>query len=312
MSLPLLTALRERHPKAHITWICGKQVRSLLEATGLIDQILEIDEKRLLKGNLWIKMMSLLQIWLRLVGRKFDLALTLHPDARYRLISWPIRCKDRRYWGRNRFRFYPVPGRYHAQEYVNLLEKERGPLVQSCKFPPLQRQKVQKSFDIIIAPGGAKNVLAEDDGLRRWPMEHYAELVKKLNAHSFQIAITGSQGDAWILPYLEGLEFANCIGQFDLLGLIGLLQHCKLLITHDSGPLHLAKLAGCRALALFGPTNPWEKVSLEERVRVLWGGERLACRPCYNGKTYASCLENRCLAEILPQTVYLEALSLLT
>lgn len=312
MSLPLLCSLREKYPGAHITWICGKQVKPLLEATNLINRVIEVDEKKLLNKSFIVKVTSLLKIWARIGGRRFNLAFTLHPDPRYRLICWPIICKDRRYLGKNLLRFYPVPGRYHAVEYVNLLQEEEGPVSQALKFPTICLQETGRylKLDIVIAPGGAKNVLA-DDSLRRWPIGHYASLIEKLNEHDLQIAVTGSKEDEWILPHLEGRSFINLVGQNDLIEMMSVLQQTRLLITHDSGPLHLAKLANCQVLALFGPTNPWEKVGIDEKVRVLWGGERLACRPCYNGKTYARCRKNQCLSAILPETVYRETLNLM-
>lgn len=109
------------------------------------------------------------------------------------------------------------------------------------------------------------------------------------------------------MPYFEAIPHENWVGRLDLLQLVALFKQSSLFITHDSGPLHLAKLVGVSTLALFGPTNPYEKVSTEENIEVIWGGKHLACRPCYNGKTYASCARNGCLQSLSPEQVFAKA-----
>jgi heptosyltransferase-2 len=93
--------------------------------------------------------------------------------------------------------------------------------------------------------------------------------------------------------------------------LLGIYARADLVITNDSGPLHLAELAGARVIALFGPTNPSEKVLRDGRTTALWGGERLPCRPCYDGKSYAACKDNVCMKAIPVDEVYQAALSIL-
>jgi heptosyltransferase-2 len=312
MSLPMLTYLRDQYPKAHVTWVCGKQVAPLLHATHLIDRIIEIDERKLLTGNLFTRLIALGQIWRKVAGR-YDLCITAHADPRYRLISLPIRCSSRRFFNRKGKRMHPIPGRYHAEEYVRLLSGNDGPSSPALKFPTLSFTATSsppfRDF-IVLAPGGAKNILA-DDALRRWPIESYVHLIKSLADLPFEMIIIGSESDGWIQPYLKNLTCTDRIGKLDLLETVNLLSHCKLLITHDSGPLHLAKLANCPTIALFGPTNPSEKVGPKENIKVLWGGESLACRPCYDGKTYAPCRQNKCLLSLKPEQVFEEIKRLL-
>ncbi len=320
MSLPILTAIHKKYPQSKITWLCGSQAAPLLRAAQQINSILEVDEKKLLAGSFWLKLKHLFKTW-KQIGffKRFDLILTLHPDPRYRLLSFFCRCADRRHWGENRSRFIPIPGRYHAHEYLHLLNPEQtGPQELSIEFPvlhlPQQSETIPKIGEtvIVLSPGGAKNVLA-DDALRRWPIQSYARLIEKLSTlENTHIVVTGSESDRWIESFLPKNTYHNQIGRFNLLEMISLLKKCSLLITHDSGPLHLAKLAGCPVLALFGPTNPHEKISPEENIKFIWGGERLSCRPCYNGKTYSACKRNHCLESISPELVFDTSMEMLS
>jgi len=308
MSLPLLSAIRDAHPNAHITWIAGSQVASLLNATRQIDKLIEVDESSLYKGGLSGRLSAMGGIWRRIGGRSYDLCLTCHPDPRYRWISFPAFCKSRRALKRAKGRVNPVPGRYHGEEYVRLFSGNDGASRPPIRFPeialPESRFQMNESAPIVaIAPGGAKNILA-DDALRRWPIESYAALAKKLSRPPLRLALTGSASDNWVKNHFNGTDTIDLIGKLDLLDFIAFLKKCSLFITHDSGPLHLAKLAGCPTIALFGPTMPSEKVGLGENIRVLWGGESLSCRPCYDGKTYAKCGNNLCLRFLSPEKVF--------
>ena len=317
MALPLLAHIRTHFPKSHITWICGDQVKPLIEATRLVDTLISVNEKKLLKGNIVSKFATLFKLWIRLLGRKFDLSLTLHPDPRYRWISFPIRCNDRRFWTRQWGRINPIPGRYHTTEYLRLFTGNDGPEETPIVFPKIHFPKERELLSslagkpiVAIAPGGAKNILA-DDALRRWPISSYASFMKGLSEYPVHLVVVGTESDRWVLEHFSGIQYRDLVGKLELLQLLSFLEASQLLITHDSGPLHLAKLANCPAIGLFGPTNPFEKVGKGEKIKVLWGGEHLACRPCYDGKTYAACKRNICLENVQPQKVLHEALQLL-
>lgn len=315
MSLPLLRHIREHHPQAHITWICGSQVAPLIEATHLVDELIPLDEKRLLKGTHSQQISVLLSIWMRLFFRSFDLILTLHADPRYRWIAKTCRTKEHRFYDRKNSRLFPVSGRYHAEEAIRLFTQEEGARPYTARFPKMHlpaslKDRIvpgQKGPFIVLAPGGAKNVLA-DDALRRWPITSYASLMRQLSEKGFEIVVTGASADAWVKPFFSSLSYHDLIGHLSLLEMLALLEEASLLITHDSGPMHLAKLTSCPVIALFGPTDPAERVGKGEDIQAFWGGEHLACRPCYDGKTYAACTQNVCLQRISPEKICQAAL----
>ena len=306
MSLPMLSFLKERYPNCKITVVCGQIVAPLFAQTNLVDEVIIVAEKRLLAGNLLMKSFSLIGVWIRLSLRKFDLVLTAHPDWRYRLLSLFVRAKEKRSWDRFKSPIMPIPGRYHAAEYLRLASGLEQPTV---KFPEIETPTVV-SFDfpfVAIAPGGARNTLAENP-LRRWPIDRYATLIAKFVEQSIQVVVTGADSDAWVRDHLPNGQYIDLIGKLSLLDVIGVFKQCDLLVTHDSGPLHLAKLAKCPVLALFGPTNPAEFTSPEESIEVIWGGRGLFCRPCYNGKNFAPCSSNQCLQLVSVEQVFQKAL----
>ena len=306
MSLPLLPALRKKYPSVSISWVTGKIAAPLIQATGLVDHLHTIDESQLLTGSFCQQSKQVFSLWKRLFAFSYDLVITAHVDPRYRLLTLPIRKKQHHFFCRKKKRPSPVPGRNRSEEYINLALGEHCGNPSDFSFPhlstslPEHLRSVADKNPIALAPGGAKNLLRED-ALRRWPIENYAALIKQLNHKNIPVAITGAPADDWVLPHLSGVVFENLIGKTSLLDLVAFYQRCRLLVTHDSGPLHLAKLASCKTIALFGPTNPREFASPDNIV--LWGGESLGCSPCYDGKNFAPCRNNRCMKNISPQEV---------
>ena len=318
MALSMLDVLFRESSNARVTWVCGKTIEPLLQAFGKINEIIVLDDVKLLTGNSFEKATVIVTLWTRLFGRRFDLVVTAHPDSRYRWLSLPVLGKVRRVFRRDGRRTEPVPGRFHPDEYVRLVTGVDGPNALKARIPELRcalPEFLSPFFEgatqlVALAPGGAKNIL-RDDALRRWPIERYAAVCEMLLNSGVQVVLTGSSTDKWVCDSFKGLAVVDLIGKLSLPDLVAVYGSCDLVVTHDSGPLHLAALAGAPVLGLFGPTNPHEKLSLNGRNRMLWGGDDLPCRPCYDGKDYANCPRNLCMHDISVERVYREALQLL-
>jgi heptosyltransferase-2 len=301
MSLPMISFLRKK--KTHITWVCGKTVAPLVSAAG-VDEIIEVDEAKLFQGNFFSRLFCLCKLWVRLFRCSFDLALTAHSDPRYRLISLFCRKKEHRLFKHSK-------GKYYLHEYLQLAGATTAypfPKLNTAPIPFLSSLSPHPT--IVIAPGGAKNILS-DSPLRRWPIEYYVETLKRLSFYPYNLILIGASSDEWIKPYFSKIKHHDLVGKMSLLDLVELFKKTDLLITHDSGPLHLAKLASCQTLALFGPTNPYEFHDPKENIHFLseWG--KLPCAPCYDGKRYAPCTKNRCLQNIQPTRVVQKAIDLI-
>lgn len=311
MARALPARAKALHPNGRFTWLAGRAIAPLARLFDGVDEVVEADDQALLTGGPWARARALAQLWRRLALRRYDLVLTGHADARYLALSAPVRAGQRRAFGPG----LPMPGRWHGDEYARLLDgDERAgqarlalkPL-RPALSPALARLLRPGKRSVLLFPGGAKNLL-RDDALRRWPLAHYGALARALRAQGRSVWVGGAASDAWVRPAFKGLGCVDLIGQADLLQSLALCARADSVVTHDSGPLHLAQASGTRVIGLFGPTTPSEKVDPQARCTVLWGGEDLACRPCYDGRDYALCHDNRCLAGVLPRQV-LQALN---
>jgi heptosyltransferase-2 len=304
MASTMLPALRERWPDAHITWLCGRGIAPLVHCFEGIDEVVTLDERRLLAGSLPVRAATLAVAMTGLAGRAYDLCLVAHKDWRYRLIPLAARCRTvRALGGRNG----PVPGRWHGDEYRRLALGEDGPFTASAPLATLRGAVAQgpsmrdeAPAPVLLVPGGARNVMRDDDQ-RRWPVGHYRELAASLLAQGVPVTLVGGAGDRWVESAFAGLGVTSCIGRTDIAGLLALLARAAVCVTHDTGPLHLACLAGTPTVALFGPTLGAEKVPPYARARVL--SAALPCVPCYDGRDYASCPEAPCMQALSPEMV---------
>ncbi len=307
MALPAVKLFKERFG-GEVHWVCGRVVGPLLREFRFIDRIVEVDDRALLGTSHFARVGELLRVWRLLAGRRYHTCAVLHNDWRYRMLVLPVRKTRFIALSRSDRARMLLPGRYHGDEYSRILLGEDGlrphrlaPLTIRNGLPasPLEKGTRRR---IALVPAGARNVL-RDDPQRRWPVAHYVELTSALLARGYEVILVGGPDDTWASGAFAGLPVKDLIGRLSLVESIALFDACDLVISHDTGPFHLAALSSAAVLALFGPTNPGERLPNRPRLRVLWGGEDLACRPCYDGREFAACDDNLCMKRISPSQV---------
>jgi heptosyltransferase II len=318
MATTLPGAIKAVAPSAHVTWLCGTRVADLVRLVPDVDEVLVADEAALLRGSFPSQVRALASVWGRLGGRRFDVTLLGHADRRYRALILAVRSGRVRSLQHDPSRdMLPIPGRYHGDEYVRLLDERpsRGPIVghfpQPDLRPRLTARRDPDAVGVVLVPGGTRNLLRES-ALRRWPVERYREVAAALRLAGHPVTLIGDEGDAWVSPFFEGLGVRDEIGANDLTGALAVLAAARLVITHDTGPLHLAQLVRAPLLGLFGPTIPSQFMLGGDATSVLWGGSTLACRPCYDGREFADCADNLCMQDIATSAVIERALAMLS
>lgn len=312
MALPMVTALRAQDAATRITWLCGRTAAPLVERVEGIDECIVVDDVAVLSGNRAQKAQAVMTGWATLRGRRFDLVITAHSDPRYRMLAARVRASERRWLGERGGRPRLVPGRYYGDEYVRLVTAIDDESAIRFTPPPLHAtldadiaRRIAAFAGrrlIALAPGGARNP-ARDNPLRRWPLHNYAALARRLIASGDVVLLTGTVDDEWIRAAFADIDVTDLIGATTLPGLAALYARCAAVVTHDSGPLHVARLVDARVVALFGPTMPTTILRDSPRAIALWPGVALPCAPCYDGQNYAACPSNRCLQLLTPEAV---------
>lgn len=311
MASTLVGALRDRWPGAHITWVAGRSVAPLARLFEGVDRVIEIDDRRLLRGGVLARGRELFTTW-RAVGRGYDLAFVGHSDRRYAVLT--ALC------GAREVRRVPLGkgsagGAWHGAVYAALAGSPESPGTPGTpgspgtpgtppRFATLRSlgagpvpEVAQQGPLVVIAPGGARNVL-RDDALRRWPLGHWVELVRQLTQAGCTVVAVGAAHDAAEGAACAAAGAGDFTGRTELRSLLSMIEGAACVVTHDSGVMHLALLVRSPVVALFGPTAPAERLAPGANVTVMSSAAGLPCAPCYDGTAYAPCTNNQCLNRV--------------
>ncbi len=115
-----------------------------------------------------------------------------------------------------------------------------------------------------------------------WPEEHFGSLAVELLGHGLQPVVLVGPGEEEVAAAVSeaAARALPVLGpDLDILGLAGLMAHLPVVVSNDSGPMHLAAMAGSRVVGLFGPTDPRRTAPLGEGNVVV--SRELECAPCF-------------------------------
>jgi len=117
---------------------------------------------------------------------------------------------------------------------------------------------------------------------KQWPAGRFGDLARCLEERGIQAVVLVGPGEEDLGDAVQSVGFPEIpvVGQnLDVAGLTGVVAHLAAMACNDSGPMHLASLAGVPAVAVFGPTDPVRTAPLGARHTVLSLG--LECSPCF-------------------------------
>ncbi len=309
MAIPAVSALHAQG--FEIDWLCGRAVRPLLECYSWI-RVIPVDDAALLCGGPVDRLLAIARLWASVLATKYDLCATLYYDRRFHLLTLPIRSRRRVVLSRKSRATTLLTGRRHTDEYARVLlqtedsfREESCPLVRPDRLPAFRWPAEASSRRIAIVPGGTKNVLGEQV-LRRWPIDNYVLLGRRMLERGWEVVLLGGPDDAWARPHFQHLAVTDLVGKLSLPEVVGACDGCDAVVSHDTGPLHLAGLSRASVIGIFGPTDPATFLPRRPFSLAIWGGQGFACRPCYDGRDFAPCQFNGCMHQVTPELVLRE------
>jgi heptosyltransferase-2 len=114
---------------------------------------------------------------------------------------------------------------------------------------------------------------------RRWDADRYAELAARVAGRGARVVVFGSTGERDLTAHVAGSHALDLGGRTDLPLLAAGLAACRVLVTNDSGPMHLAAAVGTRTVSVQGPADPRVTRPLGEGHVLVWGAP-IPCVPC--------------------------------
>ncbi len=321
-ALAVLPALKAGLPQARLYWAVEEASAELLLGHPLLEKVyvsrrqnwLSAFKKRGLRSTL--REVSLFLRELR--NEYFDVILDLQGLLKSGLLVALAKGKRRIGFANHREgstlpltqKLSPYEPEKHAVErYLDAalyLGGER-PSPVSFPLPPLPNPEVLKEkFGLKSEP--AIFIPCARWQTKEWTQEGWIELAHLVQkTFGLEIAFVGGAGDRpYVAPILEKAPFVRSLcGQTSILELAGLLKLARLIVTVDTGPMHLAVAVGKRVVALFGPTAPWRTGPFGRGHRIV--RLDLPCSPCFKKR----CPESICLQQLTPEQVFHEVAELM-
>lgn len=309
-AMPTCAAIRRAYPKARLTWLVKREWAGLVERIEGVDRVWPVDST--LIG--WLSQVSPLR------AEHFDLVIDLQGLLRSAAIGWlsgsPLLVgfangREGSPW------FYsksvPVPSlEMHAVDRYLVVAKAVGAVAFGTpefhfRIPQADRDEVERLLlRSGVTPGTswvAMNVSARWP-TKRWPAESFAEVADRLQQEGYgPVVLIGGPDERAEVAAVRGKMKVPAI---DLAGastvglLPALLSKASLLITNDSGPMHIAAAVGTPVVALFGPTSAVLTGPYGAGHSVLTGN--VSCRPCFS-RTCSNVLPLECLRTVSPEQV---------
>ena len=292
MSLPALSAFRERFPRARITIAVGKPGAEVIEMSGYADATISIDRVSLRDGFKPLSVLRVFQVVKDVRSRKFDFVIDLHSFSETNLLGF-LAGAPKRLFSRRRGRsldflanFRPLPPieegnrtRHQVDRYLDVLlplEIRDAPRV-----PRLVTQAQHgREIDALLRKSKA-DVGAPLIGLfpgaghesRRWPLERFAQLADALirNDGARPIVFAGPE-ERELVPQMRRLFPAGTVilDRLTIRQLAAAQARLAVFVSNDTGPMHIAAAVGAPVVLLLDRRAPESYVPLSEAKRVIY------------------------------------------
>ena len=316
LASPLLRILKKHYPHATLTFATKKQFVDLVRTNPHVDSILAFDPAEGLRG--------LRRLRAELKRRSFDVIIDIHnnfrsqilrsfqPGARvfvYKKYRWQRFLLIRFGWNLYS-EIIPVYRRYlDCVSSLGIADDGLG-----LEFFPeaeVKRQVQARLREAGVEEGAPVIAMAPGASFatKRWPVEYFADVAKRwLEVQKSMILLLGGENDREITSQIAKMaerRIVDLAGELNLMETACALSECRLLITNDTGLMHLANALKIKTLAIFGPTTRELGFYPDERISRVVENEQLKCRPCTHvGRQRCPKKHFKCMVDIEPDHVY--------
>ncbi len=293
MTLPALADLRALAPGADIDLVVGSWNADLARAIDPVSRVMSLDASWLAREVEGRGIFSLVAAARQWRGCHYDLAINFEPDIRGNLMLASSGAQWRAgYRSGGGGPLLDVAVDFDTNAHTSDNARNLVAAIFESPVPAEQPptlvvpSEAHENASRMLIDAGQPLIGVHVSGgraIKQWPIDRFAEVARRLVEHSgATIVLSGAAGDrAMVQTVKSGLPGQNVIdvaGHVDLLTLAGLIERLDLLVTGDTGPMHLAVAVGTPVVAVFGPSDPARygpRGRLDQVVRI-----DLPCSPC--------------------------------
>ncbi|MBF0456790.1 MAG: lipopolysaccharide heptosyltransferase II [Nitrospirae bacterium] len=328
MAAPALWAVKESYPDSEITLLVNPTVAPLFEKDPHVGALIEYE-------NAYRTIAGKLRLAHRLKGEKFTTAILLQNAFDAALIAWLAGIGQRVGYRRDARGLLLTKGvavtketlrLHHTRYYLNMLNA--AGINAPYRLPWIYLTSAERRLSVEALSHLRRPVIGINPGAafgsaKRWPAERFAELISRIIKEKGGSAVLfGSPKDMEIAAAIYGLiapdimmseadvTFLDLTGKTGVRELCAGIAGCDLLITNDSGPMHISYAVGTPVLAIFGSTSPEltgppaippdsEFPEFSYRHRVI--RKKMDCSPCFKRTCphgHLKCMKDITTAEV--------------
>lgn len=267
LTLPVATALRERFPGAYLVWLVEARYKALLEGHPALNEVIAVPRR-------WYRSWrTITGLRRELRARSFDLVIDVQSLTKSAILGWlsgaPTRLAFSPPQGRELAPWFatyccPPQGRHVVEVFLSLLRPlgvTNSPIRFEINETPAERGWIDKVLGELglQGPFAVLNVGAAWQS-KRWPPERFSQVARflweKLRLPSVILWGNSLERQAAQGIVEEAQAACRLAPPTDLRQMAALLRRARLMVSSDTGPLHLAAALGVPCVGLYGPTNP--------------------------------------------------------
>ena len=312
---PMLRALRSSFPSKEIHLVCKEKYAGLFDGGGLVDSLIPVR-----RGDF----REIVELCSALSRAGFETIIDAHGVIRSTLLFHALRAPRKLRIRKDELKKAAlIIGKTNlytrvtsqVERYAELARRLGAEMREPYAELPVPPSATKSAEAALGRTGlGGRPLVAFAPGARwptkRWPAERFARLIFEASARGCEPLLIGGAEDSATNAEVAELSRSaphNLTGALSIIESAAVLKRCRVLVTNDSAPLHLAESVGTPVIAFFGPTvcefGYFPRLPASRALEAA-----LPCRPCSrNGKRTCPYGTKECLTSIEPSTA-LEAL----
>ena len=293
--IPALRAFKDAFPDARITVLAEQRNAAVFDLTDVVSEVLlyhKIEDLfAALKGRYdavvdteqWHRLSAMVS---RLV--RAPMSIGFGTNERKKMFSHIVAYSHSDHETISFFKLF-------APFFTAMPQQEKIPFLGVPEQAASRREELLAPLSgspyVVLFPGAT---IAE----KRWPVERFREVAARLNSNGFPVVIIGGRGEVADAARIASDGYnLNLAGKTTLAETAAIIEHARVVITGDSGVMHLAYGLGRPSVSLFGPSNVQKWAPLGETHIVIH--HNLSCSPCSRFGYTPRCPSNvRCMAGI--------------
>ena len=267
LTTPFIHALRNAAPDTHITFLADEKLKDVVLHNPYLDEVITIDKKG--RDN---SLLALVACARKLSRMDFDVLINLHPNERCSFICALTKAKVRAGTTHALFKpfwdvFTPLNRKIHAADmYLNVLEqlgvteiKHNGLEIFPCEEHIKQAENFWRENGVF----GSDKLIGFNIGsavvTKRWAPERFAQVADILAEKGYKpVFFGGTMDEEMVQAAVRKMHTIPVVatGAFTIGTLAAAMRRCSLIITNDSGPMHVAISQKVPIVAMYGPSSP--------------------------------------------------------